>query len=250
MKTLLTHYLGRGFMEGENEGGSGAATGDTPPAGEGATQQVGGTTILTAPIVPKEKVAEPEAKSAEVLAAEAKAAEEAAKGKEGEGDKAKKEEPANEFLGWDDKIEIATPEGYEVDDEIKVEFMTAAKEIGLSQKGAERLVGIQTKLQEKQAERTAQLIKDWDKQARTDKEIGGKDFDANAAHGRQFLADFGNEKVSVLLDATGLGNHPEVVRMFIRAGKAMGEAQAHKGDGKGATVDKATEIANVLYDGK
>lgn len=235
----------------EPAGGSG----DPPAGGDGATQQVGGTTILTAPIVAKEPVKEEAAGGDKVEpTAEEKAAAEAAaaKAKEGDdkGDKDKKEEAANEFLGWSDDIDIKTPEGFEVDDEIKGEFMTAAKEIGLSQKGAERLVGIQTKLQERQAAATAKLIEGWAKDVKADKEIGGKDYDANTAAGRQFLADFGNEQVAVLLDKTGLGNHPEVVRMFVRAGKAMGEARAEKGDKSAGKTDKATEISNTLYGDK
>lgn len=237
MQKMLDKYLGRGAMEGEAEGGSNAAGG----AEAGAEAAAGSTILTAAPPAPKDEKTVPEGeKTAEQEGAE----------KEGDktGDAAKDDKKVeNELLGAVETYDIKTPEGYDVDDEIKGEFTTAAKEIGLSQKGVERLVGIQTKLQERQAERTAALVKDWDKQARSDKEIGGKDFEANAAYGRQFLADFGDEQVSVLLDKTGLGNHPAVVKMFIRAGKAHGEATTSKGASTGSKQDAAT----VLYgDGK
>lgn len=159
-------------------------------------------------------------------------------------DDGKPDEAANEFLGAPEgDYEFTTPEGFEVDEDIKGEFATAAKEIGLSQKGAERLVGIQTKLQEKQAERTAALIKGWGEDVKKDKELGGNDFEAKMAGARQFLADFGNEQVGVLLDSTGLGNHPEVIRLFYRASQATGEARAEKG----ATVGSKADAADILY---
>lgn len=244
MTKLLMEYLGRGACEGEAEGGSGAGAG-----GEGAA---GGQTILTEkgpadatvddqtkpnPLVEKSTDGvtkpDPNVKKPDGLADEKKD-----DGKPD--DKAKSE---NEYLGAVETYDIKTPEGFEVDEEIKGEFTTAAKEIGLSQKGVERLVAIQTKMEENQAKRTADLVKAWGEDVRKDKEIGGKDFEANAAYGRQFLADFGNEKVGVLLDKTGLGNHPEVVRMFVRAGKAMGEARAEKG---GNSNDKK-DAAEILY---
>lgn len=166
--------------------------------------------------------------------------------KEGEktGDPSKEDKKVeNEYLGAVEAYDIKTPEGFEVDEDIKGEFTTAAKEIGLSQKGVERLVSIQTKLQENQAARTAAMVKDWDKQTRADKEIGGKDFEANAASAREFLSQFADEDVNVLLDRTGLGNHPAVVKMFVRAGKAMGEAKVMKGDHGNGKPDAAT----ILY---
>lgn len=241
MKNLLERYLGRGFSEGEGEGGSAAAggttilTAGTPAAPDGTTDDQSKPN----PIVEKgtDGVTNPDPN---VKKPDGQIDEKKDDGKPD--DKAKTE---NEYLGAVEAYEIVTPEGFEVDADIKTEFETTAKEIGLSQKGVEKLVGIQTKLQEKQAERTAEMVKGWAEDVKRDKELGGKDFDAKAAIGRQFLADFGNEQVSVLLDRTGLGNHPEVVRMFYRAGVATGEARAEKGSGGGDKRDHA----EILYGG-
>lgn len=240
---LGSFSLGSMLLRSPDDAGGG---GDPAPAGD-----VAGTTILTEktadatpddqtkpnPLVEKSTDGvtkpDPNVKKPDGLADEKKD-----DGKPD--DKAKSE---NEYLGAVEEYDIKTPEGFDVDEEIKGEFTAAAKEIGLSQKGVERLVAIQTKMEENQAKRTAELIKGWGEDVRKDKEIGGKDFDANAAAGRQFLADFGNEKVSVLLDKTGLGNHPEVVRMFVRAGKAMGEARAEKGTNANGKQD----AADILY---
>lgn len=232
MKALLERYLGRGALEGEHEGGSAAAAGDGAAASTEA-QAAAGTTILT------------EKKDGDGKEAEKKPEQEGQeKEKEKTGEVEKKDDKAaNDFLGAVEAYDIKTPEGYDVDEEIKGEFTTAAKEIGLSQKGVERLVAIQTKMQENQAARTAAMVKDWDKQTRADKEIGGKDFEANAASAREFLSQFADEDVNVLLDRTGLGNHPAVVKMFVRAGKAMGEAKVMKGD----TAKGKPDAATILY---
>ena len=51
------------------------------------------------------------------------------------------------------------------------------------------------------------------------------------------------------LDSTGLGNHPELVRMCVRIGKAMREDTFHTGSGtKGSdSGDPFQSAANKLY---
>jgi len=222
---------------------------DTPPAAAPAVEAppvaaapaaAPGATILTdktappAPAAPAEFVADP-AKTDEENAA-AKAEHDAKAGKT-------EEKPANDYLGAPETYDLKTPEGYEIDAEVKTEFETTAKEIGLSQKGAEKLVAIQTKLQEKQAERTAETIANWAKDVKADKELGGNDYDAKMAVARESLSTFGDEELGVLLDKTGLGNHPSMIRFMYRAGKSMGEGRAERGGASGAKEDAAT----ILY---
>jgi len=56
-----------------------------------------------------------------------------------------------------------------------------------------------------------------------DEEFGGQKFNENAGMAKEALKQFGNEELSDLMDSTGLGNHPEVIRFFFRVGKAMKE---------------------------
>jgi len=158
-------------------------------------------------------------------------------------EKKKTGEPDNKYLGAPDTYDLKTPEGFEVNPEIKGEFETTAKEIGLSQEGASKLVELQGKLYARQAEAVATQITEWGKQVKGDKELGGNDHDAKMGKAIAFRDAFFTPEVKTLLDKTGLGNHPEIVRGFYRAGEAMGEAITHKG---GASTGKQ-DAATILY---
>lgn len=222
---------------------SAASTGaDVPATGVDGAAPAAGTTILTekpsaAAEAPAEFKPDPAKTDEENAAAKA---EHDAKAKPVE---AKKEDKPNEFLGAPETYDIKTPEGFEVDPDVKTEFETVSKEIGLSQKGAERLVAIQTKLQEKQAERTAATIAGWAKDVKADKELGGNEYDAKMAVARESLAAFGDEQLGVLLDKTGIGNHPAMIRFMYRAGVAMGEGKVHRG----AAATGKPDAASILY---
>ena len=74
----------------------------------------------------------------------------------------------------------------------------------------------QTILQEKTAEA-------WQEASRTDPEFGGAQFDANLAVAKQGYNMFASDELKNILEQTGYGNHPEVLRLFHKIGKMMGE---------------------------
>ena len=74
----------------------------------------------------------------------------------------------------------------------------------------------QTILQEKTAEA-------WQEACRTDPEFGGAQFDANLAVAKRGYNMFASDGLKSLLEQTGYGNHPEVLRLFHKIGKMMGE---------------------------
>lgn len=74
----------------------------------------------------------------------------------------------------------------------------------------------QTILQEKTAEA-------WAEASRTDPEFGGAQFDANLAVAKRGYNMFASDELKSILEQTGYGNHPEVLRVFHKIGKMMGE---------------------------
>lgn len=126
------------------------------------------------------------------------------------------------------------PDGVTLDKAAMETFLPVAKELGLTQDAAQKLVDIQTKMVgEANARQTAEwktLQDGWVNSAKTDKEFGGKDFDANIGLAKKALEKFGTPELSAALDATGFGNHPELIRMLVRAGKGMSEAEIHAGN--------------------
>lgn len=66
-------------------------------------------------------------------------------------------------------------------------------------------------------------VEQWKVAASKDKEIGGEAFGQNAELAKRSLEKFGSPELKEMLSATGFGNHPEVIRVFARIGKAMSE---------------------------
>lgn len=147
------------------------------------------------------------------------AAEGPKEGSEGEGEK--NDGPPEEYA------DFAMPEGVEVDAATLDAFKPLAKEFGLSQEQAQKLVdlyaGKQAAAAEAQAQAWREAQEQWVEQAKADKEIGGAKFEQNVATAKKALDKFGTPELFEALSLTGAGNHPEFVRFCARVGKAISE---------------------------
>jgi hypothetical protein len=143
------------------------------------------------------------------------------------------------------------PETFKVDEPVMGEFKTLAKELGLTQEAAQKLVDMQAKLQTGNAtaftenlqahvEKTAS---EWATAAKTDPEYGGAKFDENVAVAKQALDTFGTPELKALLKESRLGNHPEVIRFMFKAGKSISQ----DGFVPGRASSAAKNTADVLY---
>jgi len=115
------------------------------------------------------------------------------------------------------------PEGVELDGPAADEFSAIAKELKLSQADAQRVANVAVKMQQQQAETHAATVKGWADQCKTDKEFGGDNLEPNMAVARKAIDTFGSPELKALLNSSGLGNHPELVRFAFKAGKAVSE---------------------------
>lgn len=128
------------------------------------------------------------------------------------------------------------PDGYSISDEQLAAFSPVLKELGLTQEQADKLVAFdaqrslaaQEASQQQAVEFRNKQVGEWETTLRNDAAFGGANFDANVAVAQQFLTDFGSPELSAFLAESGLGSHPEVVRMFHRAGKELGEGKLHR----------------------
>ena len=64
----------------------------------------------------------------------------------------------------------------------------------------------------------------WVHQAQTDPQFGGPLFEQNLKLAQQAVQHFGDKKFQEVLNITGLGSHPDVIRVFWRIGQAMNKA--------------------------
>ncbi|ELX9510049.1 peptidase [Enterobacter hormaechei] len=136
-------------------------------------------------------------------------------------DKEQKQEGAPE------KYEFTAGEGVELDAEALKDFEPVARDLNLTNEQAQKLVDAYPKIlagvQQRQAEAWQKQTEGWAETVKADKEIGGDKLTANLSAAQRALEQFGDPELKEYLDSTGLGNHPALVKAFIKVGKAMSE---------------------------
>lgn len=126
--------------------------------------------------------------------------------------------------GAPDKYEFKPVEGRNLDSETMSTFAEVAKELDLSQDAAQKILDrmAPTMAQRQQAQIEA-IRNEWVAAAKSDSEFGGDKLSENLSVARKALDQFGTPELRALLNESGLGNHPEIIRMMYRAGKAISE---------------------------
>ncbi len=141
-----------------------------------------------------------------------------------------------------ESYEFKMPDGVELDKAAADEFSALAKELKLDQATAQKAVDVAAKMAQRQVEQHAALVESWAEATKTDKEFGGDKLDENLAIARKAMDTFGTPALKELLNSTGLGNNPEVIRAFYKAGKAISEDGLVKGTEKVGDSDPAKKL--------
>ncbi len=148
-----------------------------------------------------------------------------------------------------ENYDFKAPEGVTFDADVLGEFSGVAKELKLSQADAQRVVDVGAKLSQKwQAQQTSAIEKvtaEWVSAATADKEYGGDKLAESLSVAKKAVQAFGTPELSKLLEESRLGNHPEVIRFMVRAGKAISNDSIVVG-GSGVSA-KSKSTAEVLY---
>ena len=224
----------------------GVPTDDAPaPAGSEAAA-AGGDDQQQAPAddgnAPKDGDA-PSGDQAPQLTAEEQAAADAA-AKEAEEAKAKADAEFQPHGAPEGDYEFEMPEGVEVDKTMLDAFVPVAKELDLSVPGAQKLVsmyiekvqpaiaeamvkGIEADVENQKAQFAADtkalIAEDAKAEKAEDRVFAGDNIDAVMRTSARALDRFGGPELRQLLDASGLGNHPDVVKFTYKIGKLIGE---------------------------
>ena len=144
-----------------------------------------------------------------------------------------------------ESYEFKLPEGIEADKSALEEFTTFAKELKLKGEDAQKAVDIGMRMVERQQEAHRKLVESWAEEVKGDKELGGDKLNQNLAVAKKAVDAFGGPELKAMLDQTGLGNHPAVIKMFVAVGKKISEDSLVQGDRSGAGAPKS--IAERLY---
>ena len=129
---------------------------------------------------------------------------------------------------------LTTPEGLALDGAAIAEATPVFRELGLSNAAANKLMPVAAQFAQRvQDQANRQLLshvqaerKAWLDAARADPEIGGAKWSETIATAASALDRLGFTKGSSfrnLLDESGLGNHPDMIRAFVKVGKAVAE---------------------------
>lgn len=118
------------------------------------------------------------------------------------------------------EYEVTAPEGIELDAASVDQFKAIAKELNLPKDKAEQLAAIAVKREVARREAFAQQVTSWGDAVMADPELGKPE---NLAIARKAIDAFGTPELKTMLNASGLGNHPEVVRMALAVGKRIAE---------------------------
>lgn len=215
MRLMRLHRLMSAAGEDGAAAGGGAGESAAGEAGAPAVTESGeATTLLTAEASPDDATADG-GEGAKPEGEEQKAA---------EGEAEKKPEEGGAPAAYAD---FTMPDGVEMHGEVAEEFKAVAKELNLSQSQAQKLADLGVKQAQAGATRQAELLKqanaEWTAATQADKEFGGQNLSANLAVARKAMDQFGSPELKTLLNESGLGNHPEVIRLFYRTGKAISE---------------------------
>lgn len=146
--------------------------------------------------------------------------------------------------GAPERYDFKAGEGVSYDAAVIDAYSEVAKELNLSQDNAQKVLDkMAPVIAARQNEQIAALHTDWANSSKADKEFGGEKLAENLGTAKKAMDAFASPELRTLLNNTGLGNHPEVIRMFYRAGKSISEDSFVAG-----RATSAKSAADVLYD--
>ena len=146
--------------------------------------------------------------------------------------------------------DFKAPEGQQFDKAVIEAYKEAAKELDMPQDAAQKMLDKMAPIvAERQAQRLEAVRSEWAEQSTSDKEFGGEKLSENLGVARKALDSFGSPELKSLLNESGLGNHPEFIRLLYRAGKAISEDNfvGGKGSPSKAKPTSNADFAASLY---
>jgi len=153
----------------------------------------------------------------------------------------------NVIVNEEIKVEdIVIPEGMTLDTEVLEQFLPIAKELNLNKEQAQKLVDFQLstiKNTEQQGQDNFnKVVKELEQET---KDMLGADYKKElsyAAKTMNLLNEEDRKSLKEVLNNSGMGNHPLLIKMFIEAGKSLSEDKLV--DGKAVNTAKSRMYTN------
>lgn len=147
------------------------------------------------------------------------------------------------------------PEGMSVDQALADKVSPVFKELGLTQEAVDKLSAVYAPYVQAQAQAQgdkmradySNIVKGWKDE--TIKMLGSE-VDKEMSHASKFITKFSSDAKALrqLFDDTGIGNHPLVVSLFIKAGKMLSQDHlSESGRSTSTPMGGDQEAEKVLY---
>lgn len=172
----------------------------------------------------------------------------------GEGDDSGEGDPANGDAGEGNPTDPNTyadlkiPEGMDFDQNALTEAVPIFQKHNISKEAAQDLVDLKVQWDQASLQRQVdtfnQVKEEWVTKSKSDNEFGGDKFDESVAVAQAAVNKFGTPEFKELLETTGVGSHPEVIRFMVNVGRLTAE------DVPGGTtvpLSKEKDRVNILY---
>lgn len=145
-----------------------------------------------------------------------------------EGDESEAEGEEAEQAGAPESYEdFSLPEGLEMDTSALEEASGVFKDLNLSQDQAQKLVDVMAaKVQRDQEladQQHQEMVQKWAEDAKQDPDMGGQNWKQTETFALKGMDALATPELRDFLKTTGLGNHPEMIRVFAHIGKLSSE---------------------------
>ncbi len=143
------------------------------------------------------------------------------------------------------------PEGASVDPESLAAATDLFRGSALNQEQAQKFIDLAVSREQAAVQKGAQAFVDlqnkWVSEIKADPDIGGDKLHASLASASRAIDRLGVPGLREALNLTGAGNHPAVVKAFVRLGQMVSEDRFLPG--KDAAPAASRSLAEVIYDG-
>ncbi len=146
-----------------------------------------------------------------------------------------------------DKYVLKVEQGSPITPERIARIEADAKAQGLTNDQAQAVVDNEHRIVTELVSEHKTRVDGWKAMALADKEIGGAELTRNLELSKRVVEKFGSPELIKELEATGFGSHPEVVKMFVRIGKANGEDRFIGGGPPPANRNEGKSAADILF---
>jgi hypothetical protein len=123
--------------------------------------------------------------------------------------------------------DFVIPEGFEFNEDALNRFKEVSKESNVPQETAQKYIDLYTEIEQQKVEaqerETQEIVEGWKNEIKSDPEFGGTKFDETIIRAKRTLHQFGNDNLKEVLIASGLGNHPEIIKLLAKVDKVNGE---------------------------